>query len=178
MDNEFNNNQSQPQGEPVYQQPQGEPVYQQPVPQGQTFPQQPYMQDQQAYQQAAPQTFEEFCKLPQFMKYVKNIRTCGILCFVFAVITLLASVVFAKNYAGIGDVLILVGLGVLLITKRSFAAAVALLVYAVISMVISLVTTGTPGGYLVVIAGILALSATLKLRKAWKEYQATGVLPM
>jgi hypothetical protein len=44
--------------------------------------------------------------------------------------------------------------------------------------VLMLVTTGTLGGWLILILGVVVFMTTQKAQKAYTEYQKTGQLPM
>lgn len=115
-------------------------------------------------------TKKEFQDLPDNKKIKNQIRSSGIISYICAGITLLAGIV-SGNYWMILDAVILVVLGLLIHLKQSKICAILLLAYSIISVIISLVTTGTPSGYLIIIAGIFAVISTFKLDKAWKAYQ-------
>ena len=72
----------------------------------------------------------------------------------------------------LGLVALLIGLGLGIHLKQSRACAVAPCVIGVINVIVGIATSGTPSGYLVLIAGILAIVYTFKLEKAWQQYQA------
>ena len=123
---------------------------------------------------AAPRasTREEFLQLPENAKMKKEIKSSAIIAYVCAGITLLLSVIVGGSYLSLIDVVILVALGLLIHLKQSKAAAVILLVYSVINVIVTLITAHRLGGYLIVIAGVYATIYAFKLDKAWKEYQA------
>ncbi len=116
-------------------------------------------------------TKKEFLDLPENKKVKSEIKTAGIICYICAGITLLAS--FAMNTFPLAllDVAILVGLGLGIQLAHSRVCAIILTVYAASSMIIGLVQTGRPSGYLVLIAGIFAVIYTFKAEKLWKQYQ-------
>ena len=74
------------------------------------------------------------------------------------------------------DVAALIVLGLLIQLKLSFPASIVLLAYSVINTILSIVM-GRPGGWLVVLVSAYAVYFGNKLNKAYKEYQATGMLP-
>ena len=127
-----------------------------------------YYQQPQAQLAADKQAFLE---LPENAKMKKELKAAAILCYICAGITCVLMVLMAKNYLSLVDVALLIGLGLGVHLRQSRACAIVLCAYAVINTVISLVTTGTPGGWLVIIAGVFAVIYTFKLDKAWKAYQ-------
>ena len=122
---------------------------------------------------AAPRvsTKKEFLNLPENKKVKSEIKTAGIICYICAGITLLAS--FATNTFPLSllDVAILVGLGLGIHLAHSRVCAIILTIYAASSMIIGIIQTGRPSGYLVLIAGIFAVIYTFKAEKLWKQYQ-------
>ena len=122
---------------------------------------------------AAPRvsTKKEFLNLPENKKVKNEIKTAGIICYICAGITLLAS--FATNTFPLSllDVAILVGLGLGIHLAHSRVCAIILTIYAASSMIIGIIQTGRPSGYLVLIAGIFAVIYTFKAEKLWKQYQ-------
>ena len=116
-------------------------------------------------------TKKEFLDLPENSKMKKEINSSAIISYICAGITLLVAIV-AKSPLSFVDVVILVVLGLLIHLKQSRACAIILLIYAIINVIVTVVTTQSFGGYLIVIAGIFAVIYTFKLDKAWKEYQA------
>lgn len=123
---------------------------------------------------AAPKaaTKQEFLNLPENKKMKGEIKGAAIVAYICAGITAAVMVAYAGNYSAIIDVLLLIGLGLGIHLKQSRACAVALCVVGVINVVVGVATTGSPSGYLVLIAGILAIIYTFKLEKAWQQYQA------
>ena len=171
-----------PSAQPQYNQP-AQPQYNQP---GQAQYGQPgqaqYGQPGQAQYgqpgQAGPMPRAMFDQLPPVKKLCKNILGSAITLYICAVITLLVSVLIAGNIFGLLDVALLVGLGLGVQLARNRACAVILLVYGSINMLLQLLLSNTPGGYLVVIAGIYAVIATFRYWKAWNTYLRTGQLPV
>lgn len=124
-------------------------------------------------QPAAPAkvaTKKEFLKLPENKKTRSELNGAAIVTFVCAGITLIAGLV-SGNYGILLDVAIMVGLGLGIMLSASRVCAVLLLAYGVLNVVIGLITTGTPSGYLILIAGILAVIYAFKAEKLWKQYQ-------
>ncbi|MBO6014456.1 MAG: hypothetical protein J6P48_03205 [Oscillospiraceae bacterium] len=115
-------------------------------------------------------TKAEFIALPENQPLKKQLSTSGILCYIFAAVNLIVTLV-TGNTLGILDVVILLVLGLFIHLKHSRTCAIILLIYAVFSVVMNLIATGKLGGYLIVIAGIYAVVSAFKLDKAWKEYQ-------
>ena len=116
-----------------------------------------------------------FLALPENAKMKREINTAAILCYVCAGITCVLMVLMAKNYFSLVDVALLLGLGLGVHLLQSRVCAVLLCVYAVGNTVLALATTGTPGGWLAIVAGVCAVIYTFKLDKAWKTYQQHGL---
>ena len=164
---------------PVYpQQPPAAPqqnVYAQPAaPQQNAYPQQA---ESYAYgaQSASPRaaTIKEFLKLPENKKLRRQINAAAIICYICAFITL-GLMAVAEQPSMILDVAVVLILGLLIHITKSKACAIILLVFAVISTLIVLISTQQFGGWLLLLAGIFAVSATTRLDKLWKAYQQQG----
>ena len=134
----------------------------------------------QAFDAGRIMDMQEFAKLPELKSITRNITAAAILCYISAAITGIA--IFALgNFNGISfsplnfiDVGILLACGLFLQLRRSFPAAIVILVYGAINVISVLVMTGKLGGWLVLLAGIFAVIYCYKLKKAYKEYLATG----
>lgn len=122
-------------------------------------------------------TQKEFYRHGAMSKIRGNIIVCAVIAYISAATTFLVNVLFVQYFFGIVDVLLLLGLGLGIQLGKSRACAIVLLVYSVINMLFSLVTTGRLGGYLVVICGVYAVISTFQFQKAWKEYETTGSYP-
>ncbi len=100
-----------------------------------------------------------------------EIKASAIIAYICAGVTLLVTLV-SGNMFSLLDVVILLVLGLLIHLKQSRACAIILLVYSLINVVYTIISTQSFGGYLIVIAGIFAVIYTFKFDKAWKAYQA------
>ena len=125
--------------------------------------------DQPAYTPKAA-TKKEFLKLPENKRIRSELTGAAIISFISAGVTLLATFL-TGSYAVVIDVAILVGLGLGIMLSYSRACAVILLAYGLLNVVVGLVQNGTPSGYLIVIAGVLAVIYAFKAEKLWKQYQ-------
>ena len=159
---------------PAY--PQQQNVYAQP-PAAQQQPVYPQQQDTYAYgtQATAPRaaTLKEFLKLPENKKLKRQINASAIICYICALITL-GLMAAAEAPSMILDVVVVLVLGLLIHITKSKVCAVILLVFAVINTVYILATAQQFGGWLLLIAGGYAVSATFRLDKLWKAYQQQG----
>ena len=126
-----------------------------------------------AYYEAAPKaaTLAEFLKLPENTALAKQAKTSGIISYVCAALTALITIVVGGNVYGIVDVILLLAFGLGVHLKKSRVCAILLLIYAVINVVVTLISTGKFQGYLILLAGIYAVVSTFKIDKSWKEYQ-------
>lgn len=117
-----------------------------------------------------PLTRKEFFAMYASDKVRKGIRSSAILCYVCAVLTVLYGWLTTGTLYSLLDAAVIVLLGVLIHVIRSRAAAVILLVYSSINLIYTWVNTGSPGGWLMVVGGIAAVSATFSLNKEYKAY--------
>ena len=136
---------------------------------------QPYAPAENAYPQPAAPVYPDYAqpaarKLPENKQTRSELNGAAIVTFVCAGITLIAGLV-SGNYGILLDVAIMVGLGLGIMLSASRVCAVLLLAYGVLNVVVGLITTGTPSGYLILIAGILAVIYAFKAEKLWKQYQ-------
>lgn len=121
-------------------------------------------------------TKEQFVQLPMFDKINKSIKSSAITGYVCAGITAVFNLVLG-NPSGLIDVAILLGLSLGIHFKKSFACAVAILVYSIINIIVCLVLLGRTGGILILFVGIYSVKATSQLNKLWKSYITTGGIP-
>lgn len=124
-------------------------------------------------QPAAPAkaaTKKEFMKLPENKRIRSELTAAAIITFVCAAINVILGAV-SGNWTILIDVAIMVGLGLGLMLAHSRACAVVLLIYGVLNVVLGMIQTGTPSGYLILIAGVLAVIYAFKAEKLWKQYQ-------
>lgn len=116
-------------------------------------------------------TKQEFLKLPENKKMKNDILATAIVSYVFAGINAVVRVGMQGDLVAIIDVLLLIGAGLGIQLKQSRVCAILLCVDGAISVLVGLLATGTPYGYLILIFGIFAIIYTFKLDKAWKQYQ-------
>lgn len=107
-----------------------------------------------------------------------QITVCAIIAYVCAGLTLFLNVIASGNAYGMIDVLLVLGLGLAIHLTASRACAIALLVYSVINIIITIVLTGAFGGWLVLLVGIYAVIATFAFQKEWNTYQQQFAQPM
>lgn len=98
----------------------------------------------------------------------KGIKSSAITCYVCAGINFLVAV--ALNPVGILDSLILLGLALGMHLGRSKVCAILILILSAIEMIIGIALTGTPSGYLWLIAGIASVVAFSKVDKQYKQF--------
>ena len=115
---------------------------------------------------AAPMNKKEFWN-SLGKKERSNIMSAAIMCYISAGLTMILGLI-GGDYLVVIEVLLLAGLGLWLQLSKSTVAAWFITVYAAINTTIMLVTTGTPGGYLVLIAGVCAIIGCRKFNKAYK----------
>jgi len=114
----------------------------------------------------APMNKKEFWETLS-KKERSNITTASIMCYISAGLTLIMGLI-SMNFFVLIDVILVAGLGIWLHLSKSTVAAVLITIYATYNTIFSLVTTGTPGGWLVLMAGIFAIIGCVKFNKAYK----------
>ena len=121
-------------------------------------------------------TKKEFLALPENRKLRSNIRSVGIICYFCAAITAAAGyfLLDAGEFILL-DVAILLGLGLGVHLGHSKVCAIVLLLYALVSAVLTCIDSGTFSGWLVILAGIYAVISTFRLDKQWKAYREQGL---
>ena len=111
---------------------------------------------------------EEYRTVCKNEKYLKQIKTAAIICYVCAGINLLLGIIGGSIFPLI-DVAISVPLAILLQKKKSKGIAIALLVYGVSTVLLNLVMNGQIAGWLWLVAGISAVSAFNVCDKEYEE---------
>ncbi len=76
------------------------------------------------------------------------------------------------------DAVLLAVMGFWYQKEYSNTCAVVFLAYAVLSMVLSLLLSGTISGWLILILAVLVFSTTQKAQKAFEQYRKTGQNPL
>lgn len=137
--------------------------------------QQQYFNQGQAYSQ--PLTKSQFLKHPNLKSCRTNINSSAIILYVCAIISLGAGILLTQDLFSLIDVVLLVGLALGIQLAKSRVCAIIVCVYAGFNTLYMILSTGRPGGYLILIAAIFAVVATFKFQKTWNEYQKTGILP-
>lgn len=118
-------------------------------------------------------TRNEFLKTPEQSQNRKNIISCAICGYVVAGISLILNVFILGNYLGVIDFLFLVVMALLIQLIQSRVAAVLLALYSIANTIVTAISLGRPGGWLLVVIGIFAVYYTFKFQKAWKEYRTS-----
>ena len=113
----------------------------------------------------------DFCRNYAPDKMRRNIMASAILCYVSAAITAVVAILF--NPFMFLDVIIVLVLGLLIHLKQSRVCAVLLLAYSLFNCIVTLVSTGQIGGWLIILAGAFAVFYTFQLEKAYQEFCGT-----
>ena len=123
-------------------------------------------------------TKKEFLRHPNLKKTKSGITSAAILAYICGVLTFGVSLLLTDTgMFALIDLVLLVGLGLGIQLGQSRACSIILLIYSAFSVISGLIASGSPSGYLVLIAAIDAVIATFRFQKAWKDYQNTGILP-
>ena len=115
-------------------------------------------------------TRNEFLKTAEMKQIRKQINSCGISCYILAVISL-AATYYLSGELNILDPIILIVFGLLIQLLQSRVAAIILTLYSIANVIYVTVTMGQPGGWWICVVGIYAVIFTFKFQKAWKEYK-------
>lgn len=123
----------------------------------------------------APMGLDQATFLKKYSQGRKLCIAAAVLGYISAGTTFLLSftdiVAFVNLYSLI-DVILLVVLSLLIHLLRSRIASILLLIYSVISVLIVVIGYGQFGGWLVVVAGVLAVSGSFQSAKELKAYLA------
>lgn len=103
-------------------------------------------------------------------KVRKSIRNSAIVCYVCGVITGVVAVLLSPTM--LLDVIVILVLGLLIQLKQSRVCAVLLLAYSLFNTVVAIATTGSAGGWLLIIAGVYAVKSTFALEKEYQAFRA------
>ncbi|MBQ9278687.1 MAG: hypothetical protein IJ224_08635 [Lachnospiraceae bacterium] len=152
-------------------------MYQQGMVQQNTYQQ--GMAQQGMYQQGNQPglTRKEFINLPRMSNIKKNINSCVFAFYIVSGINFVMGLVGTSPAMVYFDVAFVFLMGLLLQMTYSKIVGLLSLGYGILNMIIFIIYVGYPGGYLIVIIGMLATSATFKFDKAWGEYINTGKKP-
>lgn len=122
-------------------------------------------------------TKKEFYKLPGMKSCRTNIRSCAIILYICAGVTILASLFLQELSSSILDGILLLGLGLWLQLGKSRVCAIITTCYGFLGLGLVLMTSGQIQGWWIPLAGIWAIVYTFKFHKLWNQYQKEGVLP-
>lgn len=125
-------------------------------------------------QRPAPKNLKEFVLQFCDVKTRKEIKAAWIILYVAAGISLAYALMMKIPPI---DAVILALIATWMMLTYSPASAIVALVFAVGEFVLTLATTGTVGGWLVIIAAVFAVIYIFKANKHYKNYLATGELP-
>ncbi len=121
---------------------------------------------------------KEFYQLPGMKACRSNIKTCSIVLYVCAAITILVSVILQGFYLlSFLDGVFLILMGLWLQLGRSRVCALLVTAYGIFNTGIGLVESGRLMGWWIPLAGIWAITYTFRFHKLWSRYRKEGVIP-
>ena len=129
----------------------------------------------QAQAGGGPLTKKDFLKLPAMKSCKSNINVCGVLLYIFGAINI-GLAVYMGTFPIDGIILFLLGLGIHL--GKSRVCALICAAYSVFNVIYMFATTGTAGGWWILIIGFDAVYYTFKYHSAWNKYKKNGILPV
>jgi hypothetical protein len=109
-------------------------------------------------------------------KYSNGAKQCvsaAVIGYISAGITTIVIATGSINYINAMaflDVAVILALCILIHTLKSRVASVILFIYAIYSIIVILIASGVFSGWLIALAGILALSGSFTCEKEWKMY--------
>lgn len=109
--------------------------------------------------------------------YAVNRKQCssaaiiGYICAGISIALILAQALEYINIFSLVEIIPMVLLCVLLHVLKSRVCAILLLAYSVFNTVVSLIISGAPGGWWLILAGILGVVGAFGCQKEWKRYQ-------
>ena len=137
-------------------------------------------------------TEKEFYNHLSVTKLKKNVKGAAIGCYVVGAFNILAGffanmlaeALYGEGTSGISLAIglffmgiLLIGLGVGIQVAKSRVCACVILGIAIINTIYTFIQIHRFGGWLIIVIGVSAVSATFAYQKAWKDYQETGALP-
>ncbi len=122
-----------------------------------------------------PANLKEFVTLFGDDKTKKTMKATSIVLYVFAAINLVVALLGGSLPL---DAIILAALGFWYQKSYDNRCAIALLVYAILSVVLALLMTGTLSGWLIVILAVTVFTTTQKAQKDFDNYKKTGQTPL
>ena len=172
---QFNNAQQNPyNGQPQFNNAQQNPYNGQP--QFNNAQQYPYGNPYAAPNQV-PQGMSkhDFYHSPLCKKYRGNIIASSVIIYICVGINLL--IAFLHTYTSLIDVAIMLGLGLAIHLAQSRVCSILLCVYGVINTIYVFLSSGTFGGWLILVAAIYAIVATFQYQSVWNKYSKSGQIP-
>ena len=124
---------------------------------------------------AAPASLKEYITNYADEKTRKNMRIYTIIVYVLAAINLAIALM---NETLPLDAIILAGLAFWYQRTYSMTSVIILLGYSILSMVLSLLLTGSINGWLILVIAVALFTTTKKAQKDFEEFQRTGQPPM
>lgn len=118
-------------------------------------------------------TKKEYIKNYADEKMIKDIKKSAIVGYVCSGITAVLGIAMF-NIGIIVEVLIMIGLLLGMHLGRKKWCAMTYLIIAIIDCIVSMVFTGSPSGWLVIVAGIWAVSTFNKIDKAYRIFKDNG----
>lgn len=110
-------------------------------------------------------------------KYAVNRKQCssaaiiGYICAGISIALILTQTLGYMNIFSLIEIVPMVLLCVLLHVLKSRVCAILLLAYSVYNTVASLIISGAPGGWWLIIAGVIGVIGAFGCQKEWKRYQ-------
>ena len=169
---QFNNAQQNPyNGQPQFNNAQQNPYNGQP--QFNNAQQYPYGNPYAAPNQV-PQGMSkhDFYHSPLCKKYRGNIIASSVIIYICVGINLLLIA-----FTSLIDVAIMLGLGLAIHLAQSRVCSILLCVYGVINTIYVFLSSGTFGGWLILVAAIYAIVATFQYQSVWNKYSKSGQIP-
>ena len=104
-----------------------------------------------------------------------SVVALAVMCFLSAGLNLLMSLLL---YVSLIDCAFLATMGILLLIKKSWKYALALVVYNAVGTIVSLLFSGSIGGIGVWIIGLICAIRLRKLQLAYEKYEQNGECPI
>ena len=123
-----------------------------------------------------PQGMSKHYHSPLCKKYRGNIIASSVIIYICVGINLLL-IAFLHTYTSLIDVAIMLGLGLAIHLAQSRVCSILLCVYGVINTIYVFLSSGTFGGWLILVAAIYAIVATFQYQSVWNKYSKSGQIP-
>ena len=119
-------------------------------------------------------TRREFLRTDEMKSIRANIIICAVFGYVIAVGSMILNIALTKEFGVIYDAVFLIAMCVLVHFLQSRIASILIAIYAVLNVVIMFISTGKPGGIVVLVLAVYSIVYTFRFHSAWSKYKKSA----